>query len=502
MNLALQFRDRLDQWTASELDQLVANLMASWQVEHRVTDDQHAALNVDSITFRTAVGIGAPNITGDLVPSTAGTYSLGGQQDFKGQPKNWKSVWLSKSVEFGFVAQPVSGTIVSAFSINESSATLLQINGNLASTGQQIQFNVNTQLILTVGGGATITNPISGGLTGVSQSVVASFDLVVPLVYSTGSVWAAGDVLVGGHLQVGSASTNSWKVHIAETVASDFVARIYNTNTSGHGLIVSGGSSSSTYAQQFYTANLAAYIGGFRGDKVLELNAAVVQSLGEYIYPGSSSGLSNYQTSFWLSSNATFGLYTNTSLATAAGNPIFPGADTSVTLLADSPGRLRIGGTTSSVTAYLGWDGVQFIPFNHQTKNLGHPSFSWNALYYVTLVATSDEKLKQNIRPSGLGTSFLLALQPKDYQMIADGPSGKVHHGFIAQDVQALLNQYSFGGVYDGSEAGPVAPTDPKSTTAAPTYMGINYQDLIAPIVKGFQELAARVSALEKPKAS
>jgi hypothetical protein len=44
----------------------------------------------------------------------------------------------------------------------------------------------------------------------------------------------------------------------------------------------------------------------------LEVKAQIEQVTGKYIYPGSASGLSDYQTSYYIASHATWGLYTNT----------------------------------------------------------------------------------------------------------------------------------------------------------------------------------------------
>jgi hypothetical protein len=52
---------------------------------------------------------------------------------------------------------------------------------------------------------------------------------------------------------------------------------------------------------------------------VLSLSNILTQTTGNYIYPGSASGLSNNQTSYYLASHNGWGIYTNTSFNAAGG---------------------------------------------------------------------------------------------------------------------------------------------------------------------------------------
>ena len=60
-----------------------------------------------------------------------------------------------------------------------------------------------------------------------------------------------------------------------------------------------------------------------------------------------------------------------------------------------------------------------------------------NGLIHGTLVAPSDEKLKENIEPiSDLKITQFINLEPKEFNYITD--STKKHYGFIAQDVEKI----------------------------------------------------------------
>lgn len=88
---------------------------------------------------------------------------------------------------------------------------------------------------------------------------------------------------------------------------------------------------------------------------------------------------------------------------------------------------------------------------------------------------SSDIRLKQDIRGSELGIDFIDALAPKQYRLIAS--PNDVHYGFIAQDLLKL----GFAGV----------------TVDKKGMMGLRYEELIAPIVKGLQDVHKEVHLLD-----
>ena len=152
-----------------------------------------------------------------------------------------------------------------------------------------------------------------------------------------------------------------------------------------------------------------------------------------------------------------------------------------VSLEEDLAGRLRIGGTTSGTTSYLGWDGVQLIPFDDGTKNLGHGSFRWNTLFATNAtINTSDARLKTDIQPSAYGLAFIRQLRPVDYRWRDRARGEGVRTGLLAQDVAAIAP--AFGGLhYD----------------AAGVADGLAYDALVAPLVRAVQELAATVEEMQ-----
>ena len=80
-------------------------------------------------------------------------------------------------------------------------------------------------------------------------------------------------------------------------------------------------------------------------------------------------------------------------------------------------------------------------PFNDSKYiSLGSPNHRWNQLYAKnSTISTSDRKYKKDITPiSDKFLEFFTLLQPVSYRF-KDGTSGRIHIGFIAQDVEAAM---------------------------------------------------------------
>ncbi|MEM7695000.1 MAG: DUF2793 domain-containing protein [Pseudomonadota bacterium] len=118
---------------------------------------------------------------------------------------------------------------------------------------------------------------------------------------------------------------------------------------------------------------------------------------------------------------------------------------------------------------------------------------------YGAVQNRSDARDKVDVRETLLGLDFVNALRPVDFRWnyredYSGGEPddlgkvrGRFHHGFLAQDVAALIEDtgLDFGGYQDHQIAG---GSDVKS---------LGYSEMIAPLVKAVQELSARLSAVE-----
>jgi hypothetical protein len=145
---------------------------------------------------------------------------------------------------------------------------------------------------------------------------------------------------------------------------------------------------------------------------------------------------------------------------------------------------------------------------------------------YGAVQNRSDQRDKSDIRDTVLGLDFVLALRPRDFrwdyrddykaqvpdpgnetpeeyqatvdawkqenrlsEVTRDGTKkrNRYHHGLIAQEVKSVIEEMKidFGGFQDHSRNG------------GEDVMSIGYNELIGPMIKAMQELAARNAALE-----
>ncbi len=105
-------------------------------------------------------------------------------------------------------------------------------------------------------------------------------------------------------------------------------------------------------------------------------------------------------------------------------------------------------------------------------------------MYANGTINTSDKRLKEDISNSNLGLSFINKLRPVSYKFKNDKKPEKLKYGIIAQEVQEVLKESGnedFAGITDKGE-----------------YLGADYVQFIAPLIKAVQELSAKVEELEK----
>ncbi len=136
-------------------------------------------------------------------------------------------------------------------------------------------------------------------------------------------------------------------------------------------------------------------------------------------------------------------IYMNTSSSiNMVNNPIYLGAGK-----INSPGNQQLYIGASSEWQYELFLGVKSLiwtlcPGSDGSVVLGHPNFRWGQIYStVSAISTSDRNRKKDIVPmSDKYLDFFALLQPVTYRFI-DGTSGRIHVGFIAQDVEAAMAQ-------------------------------------------------------------
>ena len=169
------------------------------------------------------------------------------------------------------------------------------------------------------------------------------------------------------------------------------------------------------------------------------------------------------------------------------------------------PNTDTLGFTTGGTGRASFGSGGHFTPASGGTYRLGSSGARWSEVWCTqsSINTSSDARLKTDIETSDLGLDFVLSLRPVSYRWIVgdriavppadpeapgardtivDKPGVRRHYGLIAQELRDALAGKDFAGYCYDPE------TDEYS---------IRYGELIAPLIKAVQELAARVSELE-----
>jgi hypothetical protein len=120
----------------------------------------------------------------------------------------------------------------------------------------------------------------------------------------------------------------------------------------------------------------------------------------------------------------------------------------------------------------IGNDGSDNLAFyNASSTNIGNINKTTG-----TYTATSDINKKKDIELSTIGLNAILGLKPSLYRMKVDSDLSDKHLGFIAQEVKDYIPQaYQDNG----------------------DFIGLDYQPIVATLVKAIQELQAQITELK-----
>jgi len=162
------------------------------------------------------------------------------------------------------------------------------------------------------------------------------------------------------------------------------------------------------------------------------------------------------------------------------------------------PGDIWLGAENADGTIY--WVGLNptvpdFAPSPDSAVNLGKSSVCWLNVYAdAGVTSCSDEKYKKDIQVTQLGLAFLNDLVPVAFKFRKDGKRPKnhdrVYQGFLANEVEAVLQDHGhtyqdFGGLEESFDE----DND--------RWLGLKYEQFVAPIIMGIQELTTRMEDVE-----
>jgi len=294
--------------------------------------------------------------------------------------------------------------------------------------------NLNTHGLLVMENGAF--------LAAVSGSIRARDDMRAPLFYDSNNT--------GYYIDPASTSiTNDMRANI-----------FYDQGNTGY------------YMDPNSNSNISALqVGGYNLLNWPGYQAGFVQNAGAYMYPGRVDG-GSWQTSWYLGSHASYGLYTNTGMYIASGLTVGGGINMSGRLYvraddsATSPGMPWIRGNGGYIVlspldgyyVYLSWDAGAGVQVNDPV---------WATAFYYQ----SDIRLKTDLQPIA-GLDVIRGLNGYAFKWRETGEEGV---GLIAQEVEKVL---------------PVAVT-----VNAKGMKTVDSAALMAPMVESIKELDAKVEA-------
>ena len=146
-----------------------------------------------------------------------------------------------------------------------------------------------------------------------------------------------------------------------------------------------------------------------------------------------------------------------------------------------------------------------FRPEVSGSAYIGTNTYRWNTIFCGTLNQTSDLKQKNIIDDFDFkAKDFIMSLQPTAYTKIGEYDGGKrIHLGFIAQYLSQNIKDNNMGDLSmvqasivndDGTET----PYYGEEIDDSKLSWGINYNELIAPIVKLLQEQQMEIDSLKR----
>jgi hypothetical protein len=142
-----------------------------------------------------------------------------------------------------------------------------------------------------------------------------------------------------------------------------------------------------------------------------------------------------------------------------------------------------------------------FRPWGNGLAYLGSTTYRWNTGFFTNTITQSDLKMKENIGEIPHARDFIMALRPISYTLV-NGEGGRTHLGFGAQDVARAAKETNMGdlSLYQAArvdENGNELPYSPEADEQELSW-GLNYSELIAPLVALVQKQEARIQALEE----
>lgn len=314
----------------------------------------------------------------------------------------------------------------------------------------------------------------------------------------------------GAELETLTDGSNADTLHVHSSLPSHTIASHSDTTATGAELetLTNGANADSLHAHA-----VAAHTVASHSDTTatgLELNT---------LTDGSSANSLHKHTALYIDSSKTFeAIGTGAEIIDASGNnpALYWYEDDETTLrfkiLASGTVDAYLQNTVhggdiwfsaENTTGTARWVGLEantpsFEPSPNETIKLGASGAAWLDVYTKNAVTVTSDRIKKRDIKAGPGLRFLNRLKPVSFKW-TDG--NRDHWGLLADEVKDALDAEGIdSGVYiDPAVKGENGPLDISSEgpVKGPQTLGLRITELIAPMIKGIQELNLKLDNLE-----
>jgi hypothetical protein len=383
-------------------------------------------------------------------------------------------------------------TSSSAYDVAGAAAAVTPTTLGLVIGTNTQAFNAKLTAIAALANAAgALTNNGSGGFSYVAPGAAAAGTL-------TGATLAA-NVLASSLTSVGTIASGTWSAsfgavsganltslsagNLTGTVPAGVLAgrSLADLGTRSAGALNSGNlpwaqmpSGSGTWAAGALSITFSTFTINGQVNHI----GAFTQSAFSVIYPGGISGMPDYQTSYYISSHASYGLFINTGLY-VTGQITSPAG---ITL----SGSMSTGSSIDATGCIVGHAGAGGAGANvFSVYWTGSTAQLWiDASNIGNITVTSDRRIKRKIAPLNVGLADLRRLRPSSFEWKDQTHDPGTHYGLIAQDVAKVL---------------PVIATHTTMPhdLAPDGLWRVDYEALVPILVRAVQELAAEIDTLK-----
>ena len=326
----------------------------------------------------------------------------------------------------------------------------------------------------------------NGGNVGIGTSSPSS------LLHIEGNTneYSTSPILYFGSTSTANAAVRDWAIGPADNAYGNF--HIYRGTSTGSNPIGLNGIVFTITSSGHVGINNASPGGGSSSLKTLNINGAIMTL-------SSSNGSGRhyiYEQRYAGSNNLTMGYVANGSTHTAGfvssqnNLPLRVGVGNNDNIVLNSS-----SGTAVVVYGHNSTGGtVNWIADSNKGSNESHLHYGSNGDWYIrpannsgtvyvkNYQAESDSRLKENIENIEYGTTEILQLRPRKFNWIGESIE---QNGFIAQEVESTIPAFVRTGemkINDDDEEG---------------IKSVDYNSIVAALVKTVQELEARIKTLE-----